>query len=150
MLMPEKIDNDEPVYPIRTAAKLLNISVHTLRMYEKENLILPYKKSTHHRLYSDFDIKRINCIRSAINESKISINGIKTIYAMMPCWEVMNCSKEDKSRCAAFLRHSGPCWAVKGDETICATKNCRECSVYQNFGECGSIKNFIRNKLTSL
>ena len=70
---------EEPIYPIRTAAKLLNISVHTLRMYEKENLILPFKKSTNHRLYSKSDIERIECIRNAIKEDKISINGIKFI-----------------------------------------------------------------------
>ncbi len=50
--MLNEVQKDEPIYPIRTAAKLLNISVHTLRMYEKENLILPFKKSTSHRLYS--------------------------------------------------------------------------------------------------
>jgi len=141
---------DEPIYPIRTAAKLLNISVHTLRMYEKENLIIPFKKSTNHRLYSQSDIDRINCIRSAINDSKISINGIKTIYSMMPCWEVVNCSKEDRAKCAAYQRHSSPCWALKGEDTICAKKDCRSCSVYLDFGECGSIKNFIRNKLSGL
>jgi hypothetical protein len=36
---------NEPLFPIRTAAKLLNISVHTLRMYEKEGLIIPFKKN---------------------------------------------------------------------------------------------------------
>ncbi len=139
--------NNEPIYPIRTAARLLNISVHTLRMYEKEGLIIPFKKSTNHRLYSNSDVERIKCIRSAINESKISINGIKTIYSMMPCWEVMNCSKNDRGTCNAFLLHNGPCWAVKGENTICASKDCRDCSVYQDFGDCGSIKKFIRNKL---
>ena len=146
--MHNEIATDEPIYPIRIAAKLLNISVHTLRMYEKENLILPYKKSSKHRLYSKSDIKRITCIRSAINESKISINGIKTIYSMMPCWEVINCSKIDRSRCSAFLSHSGPCWAVKGEDTLCAHKDCRRCSVYHDYGECGAIKTFIRNKLS--
>lgn len=140
--------NNEPIYPIRTAAKLLNISVHTLRMYEKENLIIPFKKSSRHRLYSNADIERIKCIRSAINESKISINGIKTIYSMMPCWEVISCSKEDRSRCSAYLTHNGPCWSVKGDDTVCATKDCRECSVYKDYAECNSIKKFIRNQLT--
>ncbi|HEY6438136.1 MAG TPA: MerR family transcriptional regulator [Ignavibacteriaceae bacterium] len=140
--------NNEPIYPIRIAAKLLSISVHTLRMYEKEKLIIPFKKSTSHRLYSDSDIERIKCIRAAINESKISINGIKTIYSMMPCWEVMNCSKKDRGTCSAFLLHSGPCWSVKGDDTMCALKDCRDCSVYQDYGECGSIKKFIRKKLT--
>ena len=140
--------NNKPIYPIRTAAKLLNISVHTLRMYEKEHLIIPFKKSTSHRLYSQSDIDRIKCIRSAINEQKISINGIKIIYSMMPCWELMNCSKEDRSKCSAYLTHDGPCWAVKGENTVCASKDCRGCSVYDDFGECNSIKNFIRNKLT--
>jgi len=117
-------------------------------MYEKEKLIIPFKKSTSHRLYSQSDINRIKCIRSAINDDKISINGIKAIYSMMPCWEVIGCSKQDRSNCSAFLLHSGPCWAVKGEDTICASKDCRKCSVYQDYGECGSIKNFIRNKLT--
>lgn len=148
--MHQEVTTDEPIYPIRTAAKLLNISVHTLRMYEKEDLIIPFKKSSSHRLYSKSDIIRIQCIRSAINESKISINGIKTIYSMMPCWEVICCSKEDRNRCSAFLSHSGPCWALKGEDTICASKECRKCSVYQDYGECGAIKNFVRNKLKRL
>jgi MerR family transcriptional regulator/heat shock protein HspR len=139
---------NEPIYPIRTAAKLLNISVHTLRMYEKEKLIIPFKKTSSHRLYSQADIERIKCIRSAINESKISINGIKTIYSMMPCWEVINCSKEDRSRCSAYLTHKGPCWSVKGENTVCYSKECRDCSVYKDYAECDSIKNFIRNTLT--
>jgi MerR family transcriptional regulator, heat shock protein HspR len=148
--MPNEIPNDEPVYPIRTAAKLLNISVHTLRMYEKEKLILPFKKSTNHRLYSQNDIDRITCIRSAINESKISINGIKAIYSMMPCWEVTSCSEESRNKCNGYLSHSEPCWAVKGNGSNCASMDCRNCSVYQDYGDCGSIKNYIRTKLSSL
>ncbi len=145
-----EIPKDEPVYPIRIAAKLLNISVHTLRMYEKENLILPYKKSTSHRLYSQYDIDRIKCIRSAINESKISINGIKAIYSMMPCWEVMHCPIEDRNNCNGFLNHTEPCWAVKGKQSECTSNECRNCTVYKDYGDCGSIKNFIRTKLSSL
>jgi MerR family transcriptional regulator, heat shock protein HspR len=148
--MQSEIATDKPVYPIRIAAKLLNISVHTLRMYEKENLILPYKKSTNHRLYSQYDLDRIQCIRNAINEMKISINGIKSIYSLMPCWEIMKCSNGERSKCNAYLTHNKPCWASKSDDTICAPKECRECTVYKNYGECGSIKNFIRTKLTSI
>ena len=148
--MHSEVSNDHPIYPIRTAAKLLDISVHTLRMYEKENLIIPYKKSTSHRLYSQYDIDRIKCIRQAINELKISINGIKSIYSLMPCWEVKKCSVEERNQCNAYSTHHGPCWATKSENTICAPQDCRECNVYKNYGECGSIKNFIRNNLTSL
>lgn len=140
-----EIPNDEPIYPISTAAKLLNISVHTLRMYEKENLIIPFKKTTNHRLYSASDIERLKCIRNAINESKISINGIKTIYSMMPCWEYIGCSEEERNNCPAYSSHNEPCWAVKGNNTICAKKECRNCDVYNKFSECSNIKNFIKN-----
>lgn len=136
---------DEPIYPIRTAAKLLNISVHTLRMYEKENLIIPFKKSTNHRLYSNSDIERIKCIRNAINEMKISINGIKAIYSIIPCWEYIGCSEEDRNNCLAYSSHTEPCWSVKGESTICATKECRNCDVYNKFKECSNIKSFIKN-----
>ncbi len=39
-----KIQDEEPIFPISTAAKLLNISLHTLRMYERERLIISFKK----------------------------------------------------------------------------------------------------------
>lgn len=139
-----EIPKDEPIYPIRTAAKLLKISVHTLRMYEKEKLIIPFKKSTSHRLYSQSDIDRINCIRTAINESKISINGIKAIISLMPCWQVKNCSTEDRIKCRAYLNHSEPCWALKEPDSVCGSEECRECKVYQDYGDCGSIKEFIK------
>lgn len=92
----ENFNNDLPIYPISVAAQLLNISVHTLRMYEREGLIIPHKKKSNQRLYSKVDLERIQCIRKAINESKISINGIKTIYSLIPCWELVKCSEEDK------------------------------------------------------
>lgn len=140
-----EIKNNEPIYPISTAAKLLNISVHTLRMYEKENLIIPFKKTSSHRLYSQNDLERLRCIRRAINESKISINGIKTIYAMMPCWEYIKCSMEERENCPAYTSHSEPCWATKGKGTVCEKIDCRNCDVYNKFSECKNIKSFIKN-----
>jgi hypothetical protein len=35
--------NDQPVYTIGIVAKLLGISIPTLRMYEREGLIIPHK-----------------------------------------------------------------------------------------------------------
>ena len=61
----------EPLFPISTAAKLLNVSVQTLRLYEKEGLVISFKKSSKHRLYSKADIERIECIRKAITEKKM-------------------------------------------------------------------------------
>jgi MerR family transcriptional regulator, heat shock protein HspR len=143
----EQVNNFElPLYPISSAAKILGISVHTLRMYEKEGLILPFKKESSHRLYSESDIQRLLCIRNAINISKISIAGIKAIYSLIPCWEITNCSKEDRKDCEAFNSHSKPCWTFKHFENICYNKECRNCQVYKNYTECGAVKELLTSK----
>ena len=134
---------EEPLFPISVTAKLLDISVHTLRMYEREGLILPFKKKTNHRLYSEADIERISCIRRAINEHKISIAGIKTIYSLIPCWQIVKCSEEDRNNCEAFTSHTKPCWSYNHKNNICENINCRECSVYKDFSECKKIKESI-------
>lgn len=141
------IANNEPVFSISTAAKLMGISVHTLRMYEKEGLILPYKKQTSHRLYSHADVERIQCIRNAINEDKISINGIKTIYSLIPCWKITACG-ETAQTCKVFENHSVPCWLYKHRKNECTLKDCRTCVVYTDFGTCKSIKNKLTVLLT--
>lgn len=139
------IEHREPIFPIRTAAKLLNISIATLRLYEKEGLIIPAKTEGNQRMYSQADIERIECIRKAIRDSKLSINGIKSIYSMIPCWDIVNCPIEDRENCSAYLGHEEPCWIDRHPNTVCEFKECRECRVYQNFYKCGDIKNLIRN-----
>ena len=144
----ENLDNqDVPLFPISVAARLLNISVHTLRMYEREGLIVPFKKESNHRLYTKADIERINCIRKTINENKISINGIKTIYSLIPCWEIINCSQKDRENCESYKSHSNPCWTFKHKNNVCAGLECRECKVYINYAECGALKEKIKSKI---
>lgn len=142
--MKENINISTPIYPIRTAAQLLGISVPTLRMYEKEGLIIPHKTEGNQRIYSENDLERLRCIRRAINESKISINGIKTIYSLIPCWEVVKCSEEDRKNCPSFNDHEQPCWTFRHPGTTCETRDCKECEVYTEFAQCGSIKNLIK------
>ncbi len=137
-------------YPIRIAARMLNISVHTLRMYEKEGLILPRKKKSGHRVYSLSDISRLECIRSGIRDKKLTIPGIKMLYALIPCWEITGCPPESREKCAAFTSHDSPCWSFNHLDNFCTGKDCIECRVYKEFSECSSIKNSIirltRNK----
>lgn len=139
------MNNNEPLFPISSAAKILGVSVHTLRMYEREGLILPHRKDSGHRLYTDSDIERLKCIRESINERKISIEGIKTIYSLIPCWNIKGCSEKDRSKCKAFTNHSNPCWSFK--KNIHSDEGCRVCNVYKNFSNCKSIKEKIA-KLT--
>ncbi len=141
----QNLNQDEPVFPISAAAQLLKISVHTLRMYEREGLIIPFKKESSHRLYSQTDLKRIECIRRAINEMKISINGIKTMYSLIPCWDIMKCSEEDRTNCKSYNEHSKPCWSYAHENNVCEEKKCRDCDVYNKFSQCGEIKELIKS-----
>jgi len=143
--MSENENYYQPLFSISVAAKLLKVSVHTLRMYERENLIVPYKKESNHRLYSQADIDRLNSIRNAINECKISINGIKSLYSMIPCWEIIKCTEDDRKFCEAFESHSQPCWSFNHKNNRCEKEECRECTVYKDYKECKSIKQSIIN-----
>ena len=88
------IRNDEPVFSIGTAAKLAGCSVHTLRMYEREGLIIPFKKASKQRLYSQVDLERIECIRTSIKEKKMTVEGIKKVLSLIPCWAIVKCQKD--------------------------------------------------------
>lgn len=132
-----------PVYSIGTAARMLGVSVQTLRLYESEGLIAPFKTTGSQRLYSDEDIERIECIRKAINEEKISISGIKHIHGMIPCWDIVKCSAEERTACPAFKNHIGGCWTYTHERSVCAERECRLCEVYKISSDCGKIKEHI-------
>ncbi len=132
-----------PRYSIGSVARTLNVSVQILRFYEAEGLILTEKSAGHQRLYSDADIDRIKCIQKAITELKISIGGLKKIYALIPCWDVMHCPAEHRATCPAFFGHSGGCWSYEHHSSACAGKNCRRCDVYTLSNNCEQIKELI-------
>ncbi len=50
-------------YSIGEFSKLTNLSVHTLRYYEHENLITPKRNSSNRRCYSDKDLAWIYFIK---------------------------------------------------------------------------------------
>jgi MerR family transcriptional regulator/heat shock protein HspR len=135
--------SDVPYYSIGTLARMLEISVHTLRMYEREKLIVPFKKKSGHRLYSDSDVERIRCIRYAINEEKLSIAGIRKIYSLIPCWHIIGCPESNRNRCSAFKGYLQPCWSYNHKKNICAKLDCRKCYVYNISSDCEKIKSSI-------
>lgn len=138
---------DEPKYTISNAANMVGISVHTLRMYEREGLIIPFKKESNQRLYTDRDLERIRCIRRAINEDKITIEGIRRVLTLIPCWAMIKCTEKDRECCEAFSGHTKPCWMVNHKNNTCVDRDCRMCEVYQSFGDCGSIKDKLKELL---
>ncbi|MBI5324894.1 MAG: MerR family transcriptional regulator [Ignavibacteriae bacterium] len=142
-----KINEDTPLYSISSAARMLGVSVHTLRMYEHEGLIIPFKKESAHRLFSDTDIDRLKCIRHAITEQKFSIPSIKTIYSLIPCWNIVKCSEEDRAKCESYNGHNNPCWSYHHKDNCCSGRECRSCEVYKHYATCDKIKDAIKFKI---
>ncbi|MGA7161639.1 MAG: MerR family transcriptional regulator [Bacteroidota bacterium] len=138
-----KHDKNTPTLPIGKVAEKLHISVETIRLYERRGLILVTKTEGNQRLFSESDIERLQCIRTAINAHKISMEGIRRMQSLVPCWEHIQCSAEVRAKCPAYHRPDAGCWTYKDKKNECAEKDCRECAVYQLSGDCDKIKSLI-------
>lgn len=144
-----KQHSDTPLYSIGTAARILGISVHTMRLYERSGLIVPYKSTSNQRRYSDGDIERLRCIRAAIHDEKMSIEGIRRVLSLIPCWAILHCTDDDRENCPAYNGHSEPCWSLRKKATFCGERDCRACVVYTDYGNCHSIKEKLKTLLQS-
>ncbi len=138
-------DQSEPLYAIGAAARMLGVSVATLRLYERRGLILARKSAGNQRLYSPSDIERIQCIRSAINDHKISIEGIRRIQSMVPCWATVQCPVEQRKACPAFTDSNAGCWTYRHTANVCVERDCLHCRVYLAAGDCTGIKSLLHH-----
>lgn len=68
-------------YEIGTFSKMVNISIDTLRYYEKQGLIIPKRSPNNRRSYSDNDIKWINFIKR-LKKTGMPIKNIR-LYAAL-------------------------------------------------------------------
>jgi len=137
-------DKTRPVFTIGIAAELIGVSVHTLRMYETEGLILPQRTKTQRRLYSQVDIERLQCIRTMIEDRGFNLAGIKAMMSMAPCWDIKGCSKTDRANCKAYDDALEPCWVVKTKAEICQDEDCAKCPVYKEVTTCHNMKSFLK------
>lgn len=135
----------ETLYSIGEAADILGVSIPTLRLYERQGLILPIRKSSRHRLYSQDDLERIRCLRESINGQKVGIAGMRRLLALIPCWKIHPCDPAQRENCAAFKDDQTPCWAVAVRPTSCTAGDCRSCSVYAHAADCSTLKRTIVN-----
>lgn len=72
----------DPVYSIRVAARLVGLHVQTLRYYERNGLVQPQRSRGNVRYYSDFDVERIQKIKSLIDELGVNLAGAEVIMRM--------------------------------------------------------------------
>jgi MerR family transcriptional regulator/heat shock protein HspR len=127
MIHPEVNDN-LPVYSIGIAAKLLDVHPRTLRIYEDEGLIKPHRQGGK-RFYSKKDLAWVCCLRSLIHENNISIEGLKRLLELMPCWKLKNCNEKTRKQCLRYKNPGKKCWEYT--KKVCE-KSCKNCETFLN------------------
>jgi MerR family transcriptional regulator/heat shock protein HspR len=128
-------------YKIGEVARQLAIAVETIRMYEREGILLVEKTETGQRIFNEDDIHWIGCIRRLIKDKGLNIEGIRRLLALLPCWTLRPCSDDEKKNCPCLLGSIRPCWTMKPQIPLsCRAENCHTCNVYQNAIHCENLK----------
>jgi MerR family transcriptional regulator, heat shock protein HspR len=82
-------DRDKPVYSISVVAEMLNTNQQTLRIYEKEKLIIPKRTKKNTRLYSLHDVEELQRIIHLHQELGVNLAGVEVILNMLRRMEDM-------------------------------------------------------------
>lgn len=140
--------NTEPIMSIGRLAEKVELSVSTVRKYEAEGLIIPFRAPSGHRLYSYEDLDRVQAIKDLIQEQGLNIEGIRRLVALVPCLELSICDPEKRRNCQAFRDKKRPCWMIKGNECSGQKEQCRKCDVYRfAINSAKDIKKLLYDKI---
>jgi MerR family transcriptional regulator, heat shock protein HspR len=142
------ITNTAPVYTLSVTADLSGIPVHSIRQYIDKGLIIPFKKVSSRNLFSQVDILRLNFIQKLLDEDGLNIAGIGALLALIPCWAIRQCSKEEREKCQAYFSENYPCWEASEKGILCKNTNCRECEVYRSVENYPDVKSFLKTIIT--
>ncbi|MBI4863527.1 MAG: MerR family transcriptional regulator [Candidatus Riflebacteria bacterium] len=126
----------DPVISIGTLAEKTGLSVSAIRKYEAEGLLIPHRTPSNHRLFSHEAIERVRIIRSMIQDKGLSVEGIRRLQALLPCWELIDCTSEKRASCLASTDNTRPCWMLRGLDCAPTGNECRSCVVYRLGSQC--------------
>lgn len=72
----------EPVYMIGAVSRMYSIHPQTLRLYEKEGLLVPSRTEGRTRLYSQEDLEKLEFILFLTRELGVNLAGVDAILRM--------------------------------------------------------------------
>ena len=81
--------DEEPIYIISVAARLVDMHPQTLRYYERAGLLKPTRSSGKIRLYSQREIERLRKISRLTNELGVNLAGVEVIIDLTERLEKM-------------------------------------------------------------
>jgi len=80
----EEPDNDElgEYFTISIVSRMYGLHPQTLRLYEREGLLIPHRSEGNRRLYSREDLRRLKIILSLTRELGVNLAGVEIILGM--------------------------------------------------------------------
>ncbi len=79
----------EKTYMISYVSEKYNIHPQTLRLYEREGLLVPQRSEGNTRIYSENDLKKLEFILNLTREMGVNLAGIDIIFNMKKKMEIM-------------------------------------------------------------
>jgi len=74
-----RIDPNAPVYVISVAAEMSELHPQTLRAYERDGLLLPFRTPGGTRRYSRRDVERLRLIRRLTQDEGLNLAGVRLV-----------------------------------------------------------------------
>jgi MerR family transcriptional regulator/heat shock protein HspR len=142
--------NGEKIHKIGQVAEMLDISVPTLRMYEREGILIPIKSPGGTRYFSESDVRWIRCIRRMITELGLNLEGIRRLLALIPCWELTECGQRAEGGCDVSADATRPCWMKKDVPCKLDSAECYACPAYRYSVNCENLKALFEIRLRQL
>jgi len=135
---------NKPILTLGVSSQLSEVPTHSIQQYINKGLLIPFKLDSNRQLFSQNDVSRLRNISILIHEKGLNFAGIRAVLAMIPCWAIHKCSKQDRQKCNAYNTDSIPCWEASEKGRACKNENCRECEVYTCLSDSADLKDVLR------
>lgn len=76
------IDPEEPVYVIGVVSRLIHLPIWTLRILDREGLVVPKRTARQTRLYCLNDLRRLARIKELMVDRGVNVKGIRLILEL--------------------------------------------------------------------
>jgi MerR family transcriptional regulator/heat shock protein HspR len=87
-------DKKQPLFMISVVSRMLSVHPQTLRLYEREGLITPYR-TKRSRLYSQEDVEKLAMILRLTRELGVNRSGVEIILRLRHKLEVLQRELEE-------------------------------------------------------
>jgi MerR family transcriptional regulator/heat shock protein HspR len=92
--MMDSKDKKQPLFMISVVSRMLSVHPQTLRLYEREGLITPYR-TKRSRLYSEEDVEKLSMILRLTRELGVNRSGVDIILRLRHRLEVFQKEMEE-------------------------------------------------------